>query len=224
METRRLCTSKFHQGPRWTLAINFHVKKWGDEEKTWVAGLQSECRACQNMRARRDKAVREGRDPNLTKPRGKISKAEKAKRKKALYDKNMKNKKFREHRRQQMREASTARRRSLGVAPRGSGGWKKHKKKLQNHRVYVDATPLLDHLEPWIERDQSAINKSKEQEVGIGGWETERVFTTDEWKSVLRMQETKIATTKSIDQLLTRIGRPDLFVILYPEDREETAA
>ncbi len=224
METRRLCTSKLHQGPRWMLSINFHVKKWGDDSKTWVAGLQSECKACQNTRSRRDKAIREGRDPDLTKPRNKISKEELARRKRAIYDKNMKNKKFKNHRRQQMREAATARRRAAGIAPRGSGGWKKHQKELQNHKVYVDAIPLLDHLKPWIKRDQSAINKSKGQEVGLGGWETERVFTTDEWKSILRMQETSTATTKSIDQLLTRIGRPDLFVILYPEDREEDAA
>lgn len=50
--TRRFCTSNHHTGPRWLLAIEFHVKVWGDETKTWPAQLQSQCKSCQRISSR----------------------------------------------------------------------------------------------------------------------------------------------------------------------------
>lgn len=46
--TRKYCTSPHHQGPRWVLALNFHVKVW-DEEKVVPKYLQSRCIACQRI-------------------------------------------------------------------------------------------------------------------------------------------------------------------------------
>lgn len=131
---RKLCTSPLHKGPRWMLLLGFDVKTWGSTEpgKEWVAQYQSWCRTCYRVASRRRKAIREGRDPDQTRPQGwslvTMTTAERKKvvaaRKAAEFQRRMARidpatgRTVREGVRALQREAAAARRRERGVPER----------------------------------------------------------------------------------------------------------
>lgn len=124
MRTRRFCTSKLHQGPRWLLHTEFHVKKWGDIEGTWVAQLQSACKACQRIAARETQARRRGKECYKPRQYQKQTREEKNRRKRERYYRQKQDPKWMHARRKSQRAA-----------------YKKAQK-----REYVDAAPFLE----WI--------------------------------------------------------------------------
>lgn len=198
MRRRRLCTAKGHQGQRWRLAVDFHVKVWGDSGKTWPAQLQSECKACQNRAARIRKARKEGRDLSMVSNRGAVSREERLRRKRERYAEAMKDPEARARRRAQNREAATARRRRDGV--RAVGPWHRYRDDSSSSSVvFVDAGPLLE----WLGELESS---------GRGGWGG---LPRGDKKAVDYARVSGRMKVTTVDRILTGLGRPDVFAVLY---------
>lgn len=141
MRTRRFCRSPLHAGPRWRQHVDFWVKVWGDETKTWPAQLQSECKACQRTKQRIKAGVqRRGVPYSVRKPKQTLE--ERNAQKRVAYKKRMSTAAGRAKQRQDAREWQTTKRRRDGIPVR------------EAHRTVlgvamVDATALLE----WIDRD-----------------------------------------------------------------------
>ena len=195
MRTRRFCRARIHAGPRWLLHTDFHVKVWGDAEKTWPAQLQSECKACQNRRARERKAAREGRDVRAVGVRGgAMSRAERLRRKRERYAEAMKDPEARALRRAQNREAAAVRRRRLGVGVAKGGGYvaRREARLAGEDRLYLPVGPLVEWVEPLRE--------------GLPG----------ELKKLLeRVEATGRISVVMADRVCVSLGRPDVMAVLY---------
>lgn len=211
MRTRKLCTSPHHLGPRWLLSIEFSVKVWGDIEGTWVAQLQSECKACQRLRARRRKAIASGRDPDTARPSSPRSRSEKLVAKRASYARLKQDPLWIAHRRRILREATAAKRREAGVAVRGP--W--HRYRHEQPPTWLNAEPLLRWLEPLLEADEAWLSRSDAKRNGIGGSEGGRPLLASERLLLSRSRSSGLIKDSAADALLLRLGRPDIFAALY---------
>lgn len=218
MIRRRLCTCKEHKGPRWLPLVYFHVKEWGDENKDWVAQYQSWCIACQRVYSRRRKAVRQGRDPELTGPKRAMSSGEKKRRKAAEFQRRMRKINpetgltRREELRALQREAAAGRRREAGISERG--GWKRYRVKDPS-RDTAPVGPLLGFVREWVDRDDRAIRLRREGDVRLGGWEVDRVFTQNHRHALRKAEKMGYISVRMVDSILLAIGRPDVFSVLY---------
>lgn len=189
--TFRICRGRDHCGPRWCLAVDFHVKVWGDSGKTWPAQLQSECKACQRKAGRERKAREEGRDVSTVKSySGRISRDERLRRKRERYAEAMKDPEARARRRAQNREAAATRRRRRGA--RAVGAWHRYRDDSSSVEL-VDAAPLLE----WLE--------------GGGGVQ----LSWGDKQAVDRARVAGRMKVTIVDRILTALGRPDVFVVLY---------
>lgn len=186
----RICRGRDHCGPRWRLAVDFHVKVWGDSSKTWPAQLQSECKACQNRASRIRKARKEGRDLSGVSNRGGVSHQELLRRKRQRYAEAMKDPEARARRRAQNREAAATRRRRDGA--RAVGPW--HRYRDDSSVVWVDAGPLLEWLDGGGGVQLSSGDRQVIDRARVAGG---------------RMNVT------TVDRILTALGRPDVFAVLY---------
>lgn len=115
MLARRICTSRFHRGPRWCLAINFHVDEWVDYTHEEARRVQTYCRACHRINARIRNAARKGLPPY--RPFVPVSEAEK-RRRRQQYDREYR-KKHAARLREYDREWAAIQRRKAGKPIRG---------------------------------------------------------------------------------------------------------
>lgn len=189
----RICRGPEHAGPRWVRAVDFHVKVWGDESKTWPAQLQSWCRACQNRAARERKAIKEGRSVELvTARKGRMGVEESRRRSRERYAEMIGGDERRKRLRERSREEAAIRRRKAGIAVRG--GYSVREPVQEKVRV----RPLKEWLAPlWNQLDERTVK------------------TLD----VIDDDGTILITT--VDRILTKVGRPDVFRGLYGSGEDE---
>lgn len=118
MRRRRLCTSPHHRGPRWISHIEFHVKLWGDPEKTWIAQYQSVCRTCTRIHNRAAVAKRKGRDKPFNPWRPRQTPEQRREAARARYARRRRDPAYMENKRAKERENAAFRRRRAGIPPR----------------------------------------------------------------------------------------------------------
>lgn len=222
MRTRRFCTSPFHRGPRWLLHTEFHVKKWGDETKTWPAQLQSQCKCCQRQNARVAVAWKRGKkEPYQKRADHKQDHKARNARRRAKYRKQMKDPLWREERREYQRMMRAIRARQRGIPPRQF-----------KHRDVVDPGPRVD-AGPIVHAVRVAIEQSEEihdldhrerfgNPKGVPRYSkrlsrtvlAEAVGKDPQWVSDFLGGKRKRITTSEADALLVAIDRPDLSALL----------
>lgn len=191
MRYYRLCLAPHHSGPRWLSRIEFHVKVWGDESKTWPAQLQPWCKTCQRIRKRAHQAKMRGRDEPY-KPRApRMSREEARRRKRQRHAEMMEDPEYRQWRREYTREAAAARRRERGAEVRGRYG------DASENRTLFDAQEVLE----WVDqRGYRPIARSNETVA----------------RSMLRMEESGLVELEALDNLLLELDRPDALTLFDP--------
>jgi hypothetical protein len=198
MLRHRLCTSPHHRGPRWCSWINFHVKKWGDIQRTWPAQLQSQCKACQRISLRILQAQRRGK-PRSYRPRHARNPRTHSERmaQKAIYYrmKMAEDSEWAENRRKNQREASRMRRAAEGV--RIKGPWRKYRK-VEEARM-LDPQLLVKALEEMPTTAIASLPASMK-------------------RRIYEAREGRLISHAHVDRIFTECGRPELTSIVYGDE------
>lgn len=210
MRTRRFCRSKLHEGPRWVSHTDFHVKVWGDAEKTWPAQLQSVCKACQRMHQREKIGIkRRGKAFEARKPR--MTPEQVRARKRELYQEEKKDKARMEARRARAREVATFKRRERGVAAR-----RFRNQQHTGEAIYVDAVPFLEWFTEWCVvtgQYDRVIQLVIDSWSKMLGREIDRDFVVKRLGDLRRGARADLAV---LDLFANAMDMPDQLNVLYP--------
>lgn len=206
--TRKLCTSKHHQGPRWLLLYNFYPKTYYKHQFTPDGDLipksfQSWCMACQRIYQRHYRGLSPNpRPPGLNKDQ---RNARRRARYQALTPEQKKQKA--ESRREYERERQAAARRQRGIPPAPTPKSNRRKplrdkkgRKITNPYTYLPAQPLLNYLTHEAPTAYTQLLSHTSQ------------------RRVREARTTGRIELRALDHIILDLDAPHLLPQLYPEE------
>lgn len=203
---RKLCTSRYHRGPRWLPVSYFYVHTWNG------AGfklLQSRCKTCQRLTVRERDGFNQRRESHTGYRRRNENERQANNRYRRQRRARM-TKAQRDDRREYERVKAEVKRREAGVRPRQ---FKRARPLPKNGAVtYLPIMPLSRWLAELVEsRGQSKVSR----ESGVSEKKLRQIIQRKIDGKVLRR-----LTLAEVDRVLTRLGYPEELAILYPTEED----
>lgn len=193
--------------------VEFHVKKWGDDEKTWPMQLQSECKCCQRIDGRIRLARKRGHDGPYKprKPRMTPEQARAAKLRR-YYNETPQQRRKRQKR---QREDARMKRRLAGVPQRGAGTWERyaHERDGGTGQMRVPKGPFLEWFDEYVAvtgTDVDGLMLRIEDILGMGSQDAaKRAFYR------IRYEQQNVSLF-FVDAVAIAVGMPHIVNLLYP--------
>jgi len=210
MLRHRVCRAPYHAGPRWISWVEFHVKIWGDEEKTWPAQLQSWCKACQRIHLRTVQAKARGRSEPFGPRQVRMSRDEENRRRRIRYHERMQDPEWVANRRHQQRLYRLKRNRPVLLPVKPFQEW------------WIEFQYRTRNVTEWVEYPNRPIQSlrvyrpAKAAEACGGAW------NASQFSDLSRLKGKGTVPLDVVDAILFWAGEEHMLSILYPV--EEVAA